>query len=75
MTTDEQKLLISDELARRIRDAREAQGLTQYKLAKKSGVAAPHIWRIEQGFLSIRADILQRICVALKLEIKFPLPI
>lgn len=75
MKDDETKLLVSDEVARRIREAREMRGWSQYKLAEKSGVSAPHIYRIEQGFLAVRVDVLQRLCVALKLEMQFPLPI
>lgn len=75
MKDEETKIIVADEIAKRIREAREARGWTAYKLAEETGINSGHIARIEQGFMAVRTDILQRICCALKLEIKFPLPI
>lgn len=72
---EETKLLASGEIARRIQNERLLRGWTIYKLAYKSGVSAGHLQRLESGMYAPRIDVLQRVCVALKMEIKFPLPI
>ncbi len=75
MKDEETKLLAADYIARVIKKAREERGWSVYKLACKSGVNCAHIYRLEDGFLSVRIDTLHKLCVALKLEIKVPLPI
>ena len=72
---DDTKIIVQLCIARKIKEAREAKGWTVYKLACKSGVNASHIYRLEDGFLSARIDTLHRLCKALDIEIKVPLPI
>lgn len=72
--TDENKILTQDRIGQLIREAREARGWSVYKLAAKSGVHGALIWRIENGFNSMRVDTLQKLCTALNLAITFPLP-
>lgn len=72
MKDDKLKLIVSDEIARRIRTEREKWGYSRYALAQKAGIDAGHLQRIEEGRFAIRIDVLQKICVALRLEITFP---
>ncbi len=48
-----------------IREQREAQGLSQQKLALMVGSSKSHIWRIESGKVSVGLDDLGRIADAL----------
>lgn len=48
-----------------IRQRRESQGLSQYKLALMIGSSKSHIWRIETGRVSVGIDDLIRIADAL----------
>lgn len=73
MTGDEIKIMTAGTVARMIRTEREKKCWSVYKLAIKSGVNASLIYRIEDGFNSMRIDTLQRLCAALEIEIKFPL--
>lgn len=75
MIGEDTKLLAADYIAVEIKKAREAKGWSVYKLACKSGVNCAHIYRLEEGFLSVRIDTLHKLCKALGLEIKVPLPI
>ncbi len=54
-------------VSKRIREAREAAGLTQEELSKKSGLPQSHISRLEQGKHSPTAKTLERIATALSL--------
>ena len=53
-----------------IRDRREAQGLSQHKLALMVGSSKSHIWRIESGRVSVGLDDLGRIADALDIEVR-----
>lgn len=53
-----------------IRDPREAQGLSQHKLALMVGSSKSHIWRIESGRVSVGLDDLGRIADALDIEVR-----
>lgn len=75
MTNEEVKFHAADYIAVEIKKAREAKGWSVYKLACKSGVNCAHIYRLEDGFLSVRIDTLHKLCKALGLEIKVPLTI
>lgn len=75
MKDDETKIIAAGYIAREVKKAREAKGWSVYKLAYKSGVNYAHIYRLEEGFLSVRIDTLHKLCKALGLEIKVPLPI
>lgn len=52
----------------RLRELREAAGLTQSRLAEKAGLDQGHVSRIESGRASIGLDVLDRLCRALKCE-------
>lgn len=52
----------------RLREKREAAGLTQLQLAEKAGLDQGHVSRIEAGRASIGLDVLDRLCRALKCE-------
>ena len=62
-------------IAQVIKQTREAKGWTRYKLAQISGVHFGHISRIENGCFSTRLDTLCKLCTALEIELKVPLPI
>lgn len=57
-------------LSAAIRDRREAQGLSQHKLALMVGSSKSHIWRIESGRVSVGLDDLGRIADALDIEVR-----
>lgn len=54
-------------VSQRIREAREAAGLTQAELSEQSGLPQSHISRLEQGKHSPTAKTLEKIATALKL--------
>jgi DNA-binding XRE family transcriptional regulator len=54
-------------ISKRIREAREAAGLTQAELSQQSGLPQSHISRLEQGKHSPTAKTLEKIATALKL--------
>ena len=53
-----------------IRQRRESQGLSQYKLALMIGSSKSHIWRIETGRVGVGLDDLVRIAEALDVEVR-----
>ncbi|MCI8340363.1 MAG: helix-turn-helix transcriptional regulator [Eggerthellaceae bacterium] len=53
-----------------IRQRRESQGLSQYKLALMIGSSKSHIWRIETGRVGVGLDDLARIAEALDVEVR-----
>ena len=53
-----------------IRQRRESQGLSQYKLALMIGSSKSHIWRIEKGRVGVGLDDLARIAEALDVEVR-----
>jgi DNA-binding XRE family transcriptional regulator len=60
-------------LARRLRELRESQNLSQAELATRVGTQQPAIARIESGKVVPRLDLLHKIVAALgmRLEIRF----
>lgn len=62
-------------LARLMQDRRLMLGMSLYELSKNTKISVGHLSRIERGLNMPRADILQKICLALNLQIVFPLPI
>lgn len=58
------------ELGKVIRSKREAQGLSQEKLALMVGSSKSHIWRIETGRVGVGIDDLARIADALDTKVK-----
>lgn len=53
-----------------IRQRRESQGLSQYKLALMIGSSKSHIWRIETGRVGVGLDDLGRIADALDTPVR-----
>ena len=53
-----------------IRQRREGQGLSQYRLALMVGSSKSHIWRIETGRVGVGLDDLARIAEALDVEVR-----
>ena len=53
-----------------IRERREAQSLSQQKLALMIGSSKSHIWRIETGRVGVGIDDLARIADALDTEVR-----
>lgn len=49
----------------RLRELREAQGLTSTQLAEKCGLTQSTISKVENGKWSVSLDILSKICEAL----------
>lgn len=64
---------ITTELGAMIKAARERKGWTVYELAKRTGLQASHLAKIEEGVYSVRVDILDKVCRALGMCIEFPL--
>lgn len=58
-------------IGKRIAELRAEKGLTQEKLAELSGVGRSHIVRIENGYYSVRLDILTKLGDALGVKIDF----
>lgn len=61
------------ELARMVRETREAKGLSQEKLAQLVGTKQPSIARLESGKVIPRLDLLERIAraVGMRLDVRF----
>jgi DNA-binding XRE family transcriptional regulator len=54
------------QLARRIRELREAKHLSQDELARRAGTKQPAIARLESGRVLPRLDLLQKVATALE---------
>lgn len=67
-TEEDPERIIAWAIAQRIREAREKQGLRQEDLAVKSGIARPNIVRLEQGRHIPTLSTLQKIAMALRLD-------
>jgi transcriptional regulator with XRE-family HTH domain len=57
-------------LARQLRVAREASGLTQADVSRATGIAAPNLSTIENGKVDIRLSTLERVLDALQMDIQ-----
>jgi transcriptional regulator with XRE-family HTH domain len=58
----------TEDIARTIRQAREAKGLTQRALSEKTGLAQNHISRIETGSTDLQLSTLLELARALDME-------
>lgn len=58
----------TEDIARSIRQAREAKGLTQRALSEKTGLAQNHISRIETGSTDLQLSTLLELARALDME-------
>ncbi|MCG4514432.1 helix-turn-helix domain-containing protein [Eggerthella lenta] len=66
MDADRKRVLLGSA----IRERREAQSLSQQKLALMIGSSKSHIWRIESGRASVGLDDLGRIADALDVQVR-----
>ena len=57
-----------EEIAKKLKKARQAKGLTQAELGKKIGLPQSHISQIEAGHVDLRVSSLQEIARLLDLE-------
>ena len=57
-------------LGERVRTLREAQGLSQRKLALMAGTNQTHLWQIETGRINVGIDLLQRLAAALGVRVR-----
>lgn len=57
------------ELAERVRALREAQGMSQSELARRTGSTQPSIARLEAGGVAPSIETLERIAAALDLDL------
>lgn len=62
-------------IARLMQEKRLSLGVSLYQLAKQTGISQGHLSKIERGLNIPRADVLHKICLALDLQIVFPLSI
>ena len=58
-----------EHIARALRKAREAKGLSQRELGKKAGVPQGHISKIENGAVDLRVSSLVALARTLDLEL------
>ena len=59
----------TEHIARTLRKAREAKGLSQRELGRKAGVPQGHISKIENGAVDLRLSSLVALARALDLEL------
>lgn len=57
-------------IARELREAREAKGLSQRELGRKAGVPQGHISKIENGAVDLRVSSLVALARTLDLELE-----
>lgn len=62
-------LITRERIGKRIRELREAKGLTQRDIEERTGLAHNHITRIEAGRYNVSIDTLAKIAAALDAEI------
>lgn len=53
------------QIGARMRELREAQGMTQAQLARKAGITSGNVFRIEAGMYSMGLDLVNRVADAL----------
>lgn len=56
-------------IGRNVRDARESAGLTQSELSERTGIAVPHVSRLEKGTHLPSVATLKKVSDALKVPI------
>lgn len=62
-------LITRERIGKRIKEMREAKGLTQRELEERTGLAHNHIARIEAGRYNVSIDTLSKIATALDAEV------
>lgn len=60
-----------ERIGQRIAQLRKEHGMTQAQLAERTGIQRAHITRIEAGRYSVGIDLLDKIAVALGMEVDF----
>lgn len=58
------------QVGQEIRRQRESQKLTLHKLADMSGTSYTHLWKVENGKVSVGLDLLGRISNALDVPLR-----
>ena len=58
------------DIGERIRELRQAEGLSQNALAEKADISQSHLRRVELGQSRITIDLLELICDALNVSIR-----
>lgn len=53
------------QIGARMRELREAQGMTQAELARRAGITSGNVFRIEAGMYSMGLDLVNRVADAL----------
>jgi transcriptional regulator with XRE-family HTH domain len=67
---EEEKNLNRLRIGQRIAELRQEKGLTVRQLGEMSGVSYQNITKIEHGKYNVSIDILNKICLALGVELK-----
>ena len=63
--------MLTEDIMLRIKEVREAKGISQYKLAQLTGINRSTIKRYEDGFIKkISFEHLLKMCEALEINIK-----
>ena len=66
-----QKKEINVEVGRRVREAREAAGLTQERFAELIGISPQNISCVERGLAGVSLTVLRRMCEILHVSSDF----
>jgi len=65
---------IVERFSARLRELRSSRGLTQVELARKAGVTASYVWRLESGGAAPGIDLVERLATALGTTVHDLLP-
>jgi len=65
---------IVERFSARLRELRSSRGMTQVDLARKAGVTASYIWRLESGGAAPGIDLVERLATALGTTVHDLLP-
>jgi len=65
---------IVERFSARLRELRSNRGLTQVDLARKAGVTASYVWRLESGGAAPGIDLVERLATALGTTVHDLLP-
>ena len=65
---------IVERYSARLRELRSSRGLTQVELARKAGVTASYVWRLESGGAAPGIDLVERLATALGTTVHDLLP-
>lgn len=57
------------QLSKRLRQLREAKGMSQEAFAAESGLGRAYYWRLEQGTINVTLNTLVKICNVLRVDL------